>query len=260
MIVVAYAVGIAADCTAVGRGRRRMRVRCMSPAVLGLRRCASRPPTGCASATRSGCASASSWPASCTTPSRTTCRRSPSARRPAGSSRPPTRPRPSTRSRSSRRRRRGRSPRCALMVGALRDGDEADLAPQPASPTSSGSPGARATRRGSTSSSSGDLDDLRPAVGAARLPARAGVDHQRGPARPPRDPHRRRVDGDGRLRAAHRRATTASPASTGAAVPGYGLVGHDRAGHAARRHARGRPGPDRGWTVDAVLPRTGAAR
>jgi signal transduction histidine kinase len=44
-----------------------------------------------------------------------------------------------------------------------------------------------------------------------------------------------------------------------AASPGYGIVGMIERAHLLRGTCTAGPGPDRGWTVTAVLPRTGAA-
>ncbi|MBG0813913.1 histidine kinase [Planomonospora sp. ID82291] len=44
-----------------------------------------------------------------------------------------------------------------------------------------------------------------------------------------------------------------------AASPGYGIIGMIERAHLLRGTCVAGPGPDRGWTVSAVLPRTGAA-
>ncbi|GGK95035.1 two-component sensor histidine kinase [Planomonospora parontospora subsp. parontospora] len=44
-----------------------------------------------------------------------------------------------------------------------------------------------------------------------------------------------------------------------AASPGYGIIGMIERAHLLRGTCTAGPGPDRGWTVSAVLPRTGAA-
>ena len=95
------------------------------------------------------------------------------------------------------------------IVGALRDGDEADLAPQRGvadiARLAAAADGPRVDVE-----LVGDLDGLRPMVAAAALPDRAGVDHQRGPPRAPRDPDRRprhrRAGLRARRRARRRRA------------------------------------------------------
>jgi signal transduction histidine kinase len=143
------------------------------------------------------------------------------------------------------------------MVGALRDGDRADLTPQR---------GVADIERLARSTGpeprvevelSGDLDDLRPAVDAAlyRLAQEAitnALRHARhatcvsvrlrgGP-----DDVRLTVDDDGH-------------GASGASAPGFGLVGMaERAKLLGGTCAAG-PRAEGGWSVTAVLPRLGAA-
>ena len=101
----------------------------------------------------------------------------------------------------------------------------------------------------------GDSRDLRPSVGAAiyRL---AGVDHERGPTRPPRNPDRcfgRRATGCS-CGSPDRSATTATPCVRCHAVGRSGLVGRPNEPSSSAATL----GPDRvlpGMAITAVLPR-----
>ena len=104
---------------------------------------------------------------------------------------------------------------------------------------------------------SGDLDDLRPSVGAAvyRIAQESVTNAVR---------HARhathiqvRVAGDADcVRLTVSDDGQAGP--TGSGPPGYGLVGMtERAALLGGSLVAG-PGSERGWTVDAVLPRAGA--
>ena len=55
-------------------------------------------------------------------------------------------------------------------------------------------------------------------------------------------------------------ADDGEPGVNGRAVPGYGIVGMTERATLLGGSLEAGPGPDRGWTVRAVLPRTGAAR
>ena len=146
-----------------------------------------------------------------------------------------------------------------LMVGALRTGEEADLAPQP------GIADLERLARGAgnappvTLELAGDLEAVRPAVGTAvyRLAQESitnAVRHAR---------HATRIDvvvtgEDDCLRLTV--ADDGEPGVNGRAVPGYGIVGMTERATLLGGSLEAGPGPDRGWTVRAVLPRTGAAR
>lgn len=144
-----------------------------------------------------------------------------------------------------------------LMVRTLREGDEVDLAPQ------RGVDDIEKLAFGTVPpvavSMTGSLDDLRPTVGAAvyRLAQESitnAVRHAR---------HATRItvdvtgsDDDVRLVV----ADDGEPHPGGRGWTGYGLIGMtERANLLGGTLAAG-PGAERGWTVDAVLPKSGASR
>ncbi len=146
------------------------------------------------------------------------------------------------------------------LVGALRDGDEAELAPQR---------GVRDIERLAHGyrdgprvevQLAGDLDDLRPLVGAAiyRI-AQESVTNAIRHAR-----HATRVD----VRVtAHEDSVHLTVRDDGDAVPsgangsaGYGLVGMSERAALLGGTLETGSGADDGWTVTAVLPRDGKAR
>ncbi len=146
-----------------------------------------------------------------------------------------------------------------VMVGNLREDEMAAMAP--------------AARRGRSRTAgrsvgdrprvdlelSGDLEDLQPAVGAAvyRIAQEAITNAVR---------HARRVTRiDVRVAGEDRcvRLTVRDDGDAGATVKnptGYGLVGMTERATLLGGSFEAGPGPDRGWTVEAVLPRSGAAR
>jgi signal transduction histidine kinase len=143
------------------------------------------------------------------------------------------------------------------MVGVLRDGTEPDLAPPPGvrdverlARNVGGSPRVEVHR-------SGDLDGLSPSVGVAlyRIAREAvtnAVRHARSATRvvvhiaAEGEQVRLTVHNDG------------EPGTTGSA-PGYGLLGMTERATLLGGTLRAGPAPEGGWTVDAVLPRRGAA-
>lgn len=145
------------------------------------------------------------------------------------------------------------------MVGLLRDSDDADFAPRA---------GLAEVRHLATDGQArprvdvrlaGDLDDLPPAVAAAvyRL-AQESITNARRHAR-----HATHVtvaltgDGD------QVRLTVDDDGSTGAASrapAGYGLVGMRERATLLGGSFHAGPAADRGWRVEAVLPRTGTTR
>ena len=145
------------------------------------------------------------------------------------------------------------------LVGALRDRDEADLAPQ------RGVADIARLAHGSGDGPrvdvqlAGDLDGLRPLVGAAiyRI-AQESVPNARRHAR-----HATRID----VHVAGRDDfVSLTVRDDGDAVPsgadrsaGYGLVGMGERAALLGGTLQAGPGADRGWTVAAVLPRDGKA-
>ena len=145
------------------------------------------------------------------------------------------------------------------MVGALRQGEEADLAPQPCVADLERLARRTGTRPHVEVELSGDLEDLRPSVDAAlyRLAQESitnAVRHAR---------HatciRVRVTGDDD----HVRLTVRDDGDGGSAgaasTVGYGLVGMAERARLLGGTLEAGPCRDGGWTVDAVLPRDGTA-
>jgi signal transduction histidine kinase len=146
------------------------------------------------------------------------------------------------------------------LVGTLRDGDEAELAPQ------RGVPDLERLARGARDGPrvdvqlAGDLDGLRPLVGAAiyRI-AQESVTNAVRHAR-----HATRIDvrvtgHDDAVRLTVRDDGDAVPSGAGRS-PGYGLVGMSERAALLGGTLEAGPGADSGWTVTAVLPRNGKAR
>ena len=211
------------------------------------------PPAGW---TRSSCSSASSWPASSTTRSPTTSPPSPSGPRPAGSS-PASDPAAALDALAVIEEEASRTlAEMRAMVGALRQGEEPDLAPQRGVADIERLATGAGERPHVDVELSGDLDGLRPSVDAAlyRL-AQESITNARRHAR-----HATRIEVTRarrrRLRAAHGRRRRRRRRVRSALVVGVRADRHGRAGQAARRHPRGRTrARNRGWTVQAVLPR-----
>jgi signal transduction histidine kinase len=145
-----------------------------------------------------------------------------------------------------------------VMVGGLRRDEAPALAPQPGVADLERLARTVGDRPRVAVDLSGDLDDLRPSVGAAiyRIAQESitnAVRHAR---------HATRIDvrvaGDGDcVRLTVRDDGDASP--TGRSSSGYGLVGMTERATLLGGSFEAGPGPDRGWTVNAVLPRAGAA-
>jgi len=145
------------------------------------------------------------------------------------------------------------------MVSALREGDEPDLSPQRGvADIARMAHSVGATPRVDVDLS-GDLDDLRPSVGAAiyRIAQESitnAVRHAR---------HATRIvvcvaGDDDRVRLTVRDDGDAS--SFARSSPGYGLVGMTERAMLLGGTLEAGPSPDGGWTVNAVLPRVGSAR
>jgi signal transduction histidine kinase len=105
---------------------------------------------------------------------------------------------------------------------------------------------------------SGDVDDLSPTVGAAvyRL-AQEAVTNARRHARHPSRIEVRVVADAGSVRL--RVSDDGEPVSAWAGGSGYGLLGMRERATLLGGSCEAGPGPGRGWTVTAVLPRSGVA-
>lgn len=144
------------------------------------------------------------------------------------------------------------------MVGLLRTGEEAELAPQPGVADIT-----RLARSGGdwprvTVELSGDLADLRPTVGTALY--RLAQESITNAARHARHATHITVCVHGDDAYVHLRVCDdGDPNPIGRHAPGYGLVGMaERATLLGGTLVAG-PDPERGWTVRAALPRAGAA-
>jgi signal transduction histidine kinase len=146
-----------------------------------------------------------------------------------------------------------------VMVGALRDGDDADLAPQRGVADIQGLARTLGDQPRVEVQVSGDVDDLGPAVGAAvyRIAQESltnAMRHARHAARVvvriAGDEHSVRitVDDDG------------DAVSAAWVQAGYGIVGMTERATLLGGTITIGPGPERGWVVDAVFPRVGSVR
>lgn len=143
-----------------------------------------------------------------------------------------------------------------LIVGVLRDGDEAQLAPQPGV--------AEISRLGADHAHvrvtlSGRLDDILPAVGAALY--RIAQESVTNAVRHARNATRIDVGVEGnadRVRLTVHDDGEDLPATGG--WTGYGLVGMTERAALLGGVLEAGPDPGRGWTVRAVLPKSGPAR
>src|SRR5918992_1950851 len=143
------------------------------------------------------------------------------------------------------------------MVGVLRDGAEADLAPQPGVADIEHLARHVDGRPRVEVQLSGDLDELSPAVEVALY--RIAQESITNAVRHARDATRITVDvvdeGE-QVRLIVR--DDGHAATTAQATSGYGLVGMAERETLLGGTLRAGPGPDRGWTVDAVFPIGGA--
>jgi signal transduction histidine kinase len=144
------------------------------------------------------------------------------------------------------------------MVGVLRDGEAADLVPQRGVPDIKRLATAPGDAPRVVVELSGDLDDLRPAVGAAiyRL-AQESVTNAIRHAR-----HATRIDvrvcgDDDSVRLTV--TDDGTPTSAGRVPWGYGLVGMNERSSLLGGTFEAGPGAHVGWTVAAALPRNGSA-
>ncbi len=144
------------------------------------------------------------------------------------------------------------------IVGVLRASQETELAPQPgmAEVEQLGTDGA--TRPRVTVTLTGELDDLSPAVGAAiyRM-AQESVTNARRHAR-----HATRVSVAVTGHAEQVRLTVDDDGSAAGsrAATGYGLVGMRERSSLLGGTFHAGPAAERGWRVEATLPRTGGPR
>jgi signal transduction histidine kinase len=146
------------------------------------------------------------------------------------------------------------------LVGALRDGEDADLAPQRGVADIERLAHAAGDGPRVDVQLAGDLDGLRPLVGAAiyRI-AQESVTNAVRHAR-----HATRIDvrvtgHDDAVRLTVRDDGDAVPSGAGRS-PGYGLVGMSERAALLGGTLEAGPGANSGWTVTAVLPRNGKAR
>jgi signal transduction histidine kinase len=146
-----------------------------------------------------------------------------------------------------------------MMVGALRDGESADLAPQNGIADIERLGGSIDHEPQVQVRLTGDLDALSPVLGAATY--RIAQESVTNALRHARNATRIDVQVDGGDHAV--RLTVhddGEPVHASSVAPGYGLVGMtERAALLGGTLAAG-PGHDRGWLVDAVLPREGPSR
>jgi signal transduction histidine kinase len=146
------------------------------------------------------------------------------------------------------------------MVGVLRDDGEPELAPQRGIPdiprlaSAAGHDGPRVEVH-----LSGDLDDLSASVGAAVY--RLAQESVTNALRHARDATCIQVQVTGDDRGVHLRVGDDGDPAPGDRNPGgYGIVGMtERAALLGGTFEAG-PDPERGWTVEAVLPRVGTSR
>ncbi|GGQ55810.1 sensor histidine kinase [Couchioplanes azureus] len=143
------------------------------------------------------------------------------------------------------------------MVRVLRRGEPADVTPSPGIRDVTAFAGRGRGGPEVAVEITGDVTDVAPSVDAAvyRL-AQESVTNARRHAR-----HARRIEVrvDADADAVHLRVSDDGDGATGPRPSGYGIAGMvERAGLLGGTCAAG-PGPGRGWTVTATLPRTGAA-
>ncbi|MGH8891882.1 MAG: sensor histidine kinase, partial [Actinomycetes bacterium] len=145
------------------------------------------------------------------------------------------------------------------MVGALRDREDADLAPQNGIADIERLVGSLGDGPRLQVHLTGDLDALSPAVGAAAYRiAQESVTNALRHARNATRIDVQVVGGDHAVRLTVR--DDGEPVHASSVAPGYGVVGMtERAALLGGTLAAG-PRPDHGWMVDAVLPRAGPSR
>jgi signal transduction histidine kinase len=141
------------------------------------------------------------------------------------------------------------------MVSILREGGEADLAPQPRLADLEHLARVKAPPRVDVQLS-GDLDDLNPAVEAALY--RIAQESVTNAGRHARDATLIAIEVTGDGREVHLTVSDdGHPVPAAQASSGYGLVGMAERATLLGGTLRAGPSPGRGWTVDAVLPKEG---
>ena len=145
------------------------------------------------------------------------------------------------------------------MVGALRQGEEPELAPQPGVADIERLARRAGTRPHVEVELSGDLEDLLPSVDAAlyRL-AQESITNAVRHARHATCVRVRVSADDDRVRLTVRDDGDAATAAVGSPA-GYGLVGMAERARLLGGTLEAGPSRDGGWTVDAMLPRNGTA-
>lgn len=145
------------------------------------------------------------------------------------------------------------------MVGALRQHDDADLAPQRGVADIERLARSRGDGLPVEIHLTGDLDNLSPSVGAAAYRiAQESVTNATRHAR-----HATRIVVLVAGERDHIRLTVSDdgePVSTARAREGYGVVGMTERATLLGGRLEAGPGADRGWVVDAVLPQRGPSR
>jgi signal transduction histidine kinase len=146
-----------------------------------------------------------------------------------------------------------------MMVGALRDRENADLAPQNGIADIERLAGSLDDQPRVQVRLTGDLDGLSPVVGAATY--RIAQESVTNALRHARNATRIEVQIDGGDHAVRLTVRDdGEPVHASSVAAGYGLVGMtERAALLGGTLAAG-PRPDHGWVVDAVLPRAGPNR
>jgi signal transduction histidine kinase len=146
-----------------------------------------------------------------------------------------------------------------IMVGALRDREDADLAPQNGIADIERLAGSLDDEPRVQVRLTGDLAALSPAVGAATY--RIAQESVTNALRHARNATRIDVQVDGGDHAVRLTVRDdGEPVHASSVAPGYGVVGMtERAALLGGTLAAG-PRPDHGWVVDAVLPRAGPSR
>ncbi len=145
------------------------------------------------------------------------------------------------------------------MVGALRQGEDADLAPQPGVADIPRLAGVGGHGPRVDIELSGDLDDLPPSVDAAlyRLAQESITNAVRHARHATRIEVRVRGDGE-RVRLTVEDDGDLGRSAVGAS-PGYGLAGMGERAKLLGGTLQAGPRPGSGWAVAAVLPRSGVA-